>query len=230
MRTVLPLASSLAAGLLFGACGGGGGGEADAGADETDGGGDPDGGGGADAASTDGGHAELGFEIRVPETRSVTCSYYPEGFPEDPQEFADADWLCTFDHGGTQGYLYVQATPIDCEWAFMAYPSFDTGLAQLSIDGNVNDLENALYDWGGNHHNDTISFDYAGSQYVYDHSSYGFGWHACQPVDCIRVYDGAELVEDGCTEERTLPIVCVPILEDGTHDTLEDRFDPCPET
>jgi len=225
MTKISILAAGLAASLLIPSCGG------SSGDDKPDGGGgDADGGGGgADAARTDGGRDDLGFEIRTPESHSITCSYYPEGFPEDPQDFADSDWLCTFEHGDTHGHIYVRATPTDCGWGFFPYPAYETQLAEIAIDDSVTALENAAYDWGGNHHNDTISFDYAGKRYVYDHSSYGFGWHACQPVDCIRVYEAEELVEDGCTEERTLPIVCVPIKEDGTHDTLEDRFEPCPE-
>ncbi len=44
----------------------------------------------------------------------------------------------------------------------------------------------------------------------------------------MRVYDGDTLIEDGCTSERTLPVVCVQIDQSGGHDELVDQFEPCP--
>jgi len=181
-----------------------------------------------DGGRADGGQTEHGFEIRLPETHMITCSEYPTGYPEGPQEFDDADWLCTFDDGAAQGHIYVQSSPIDCgQGLFMFYPIFETGVAAISIAGEVSALDDAEYDWGGNHHNDSLSFGFAGKQYVYDHSSFGPGYRACAPVDCMRVFVGSELIEDGCTQARTLPIVCEEIHPDGSHDPLEDTFEPC---
>ena len=46
-------------------------------------------------------------------------------------------------------------------------------------------------------------------------------------MDCMRVISGGS-VEDGCTTERTLPVVCVQIAPDGSHDELVDTVEPCP--
>ncbi len=184
---------------------------------------------GADATvDIDSGHQELGFDIRDPQQREIMCSDYPDGYPNEAQNFADTDWLCTFAYDGVEGYLYVQSTPVDCDWSMVATPSFVTGTAEFSRDGVTSALDNAAYDHGGNHNIDTLSFDYAGKSYVYAHSSMGVGFRPCQPIDCMRVYDGTTLIDDGCTAERTLPIVCVQIGEGGSHETLEDRFEPCP--
>lgn len=198
-------------------------------------GGNADGGGGAGGGGATGGGGEnfgggteeLGFTIRTPEERSVTCSEYPEGFPTGPKTFADADWLCTYDYGGVTGYIYIASTPVDCEWTLDANPVFETKRAQISIDGAVTDLTDAAYDWGGNHHNDSLTFTYEGSSFQYYHSSFGFGFRSCQNMDCTTVSEGTTLVEDGCTKERTLPIVCQQIMPDGTHGELVDTFMPC---
>ena len=197
---------------------------------DSSGGDTPDAGTGADAVvDIDSGHQELGFDIRDPQRHEIVCSEYPEDYPHDPESFLDADWLCTFAYDGVDGYLYVQSTPVDCDWSMVALPRYVTGTAQFSTGEATAALANAVYDFGGNHHFDTLSFDHAGKHYVYDHSSIGVGYRPCQPVDCMRVYDGTTLVDDGCTAARTLPIVCVSIGEGPSHDTLEDRFEPCPE-
>jgi hypothetical protein len=85
------------------------------------------------------------------------------------------------------------------------------------------------YDWGGNHHNDAIEFDAAGKHWRAYHSSFGFGWRQCQPMDCLQQTQGVggTVIEDGCTKERTLPAVCRPIKADGSYDALVDSFKPC---
>ncbi len=102
-------------------------------------------------------------------------------------------------------------------------------LAQISINGTVTTLANAEYDWGGNHHNDALSFYYQNAHYQYYHSSFGFGWRSCQPMDCINVYavGGTTPTTEGCASTRTLPEVCVLIKTGGTHDPLVDKFAKC---
>jgi hypothetical protein len=109
-------------------------------------------------------------------------------------------------------------------------PIYTNLLAQISIDGTVTSLANAQYDWGGNHHNDALTFDYQGKTYRFYHSSFGYGWRQCQNMDCINIYTlGATTLEtEGCASTRTLPEVCVPIKADGTHDPLVDTFKKCP--
>jgi hypothetical protein len=109
-------------------------------------------------------------------------------------------------------------------------PVYATALAQLSIGSAApTDLADTQYDYGGGHHNDSLRFDYQGKSYRYYHSSFGFGFRSCQPMDCIDVYaPGATAVQTaGCTSARALPEICVLIKTDGTHDALTDRFMKC---
>jgi hypothetical protein len=179
----------------------------------------------------DGSPDEFGFVRRIPaEERSVTCSEYPEGLPEEPALFPDADVLCTFDDGTTTGHVYIQATPVDCTVLMGATPIYELTGGWMSVADAVTPLENASYDFGGNHANDALEFDYAGQHYRYFHSSLGFGGRACQPMDCLQIYepDATTLIEDGCTMDRTLPVVCVAIEPNGSAPPLDDTFAPCP--
>jgi hypothetical protein len=175
--------------------------------------------GGADAdAKTD----PHGFKIRLPRSRQITCGGAKE-------TLEDQDWICNFDHGEIHGYVYIQSTPVSWIKIMGVIPSF-TSLAQISIDGQVQSLEGAKYDWGGNHHNDMLSFGYAGNGYNYYHSSFGFGWRSCNNMDCLQVSVGATgtVTEDGCTKDRTLPQVCSKINADGTYEDLsKDTFAKC---
>jgi hypothetical protein len=185
------------------------------------------GGTGGSTGGTGGGIGEFGFELRVPQTHTLTCTGpdFPSGFDMD---IPDKDWLCTFEDGTVQGYIYVRATPASLSQ--YCAPIMNTVLAQISIGGQVSTLSSARYDWGGNHNNDSIAFDYGGQHYRYYHSSIGFGYRACQAMDCMQTYqgDGVTLVEDGCTMQRTQPVVCVAIGADGTAPALVDTFSPCP--
>jgi len=175
---------------------------------------------GYDTAACTGEPGPYGFQYRLPQTRSLSC----EGTPTD---FVDADHVCTFAYGGVTGYIYFQATPTECEVTFAHLPIYTT-LAWISIDDVVTDLASPEYNFGGNHHNDSFGFSHDGTPYFYYHSSFGWGWRACAPMDCIQVLDGeGGILEDGCTTDRTLPIVCTPILEDGTFGSLEDTFEKC---
>jgi hypothetical protein len=205
-----------------GTCSGGTGGTGGA----TGGTGGATGGTGGATGGTGGSIGEFGFEFRLPQTHTLTCTD-PSGYSFD-RSCPDGDWLCTFEDGTVQGYIYVQATLA----SFNQYcsPIMNTVLAQISIGGQISTLSGAQYDWGGNHHNDSIAFDYGGRHYRYSHSSLGYGYRACQSMDCMQTYqsDGLTLVEDGCTMQRTLPVVCVAIGADGTAPALVDTFSPCP--
>ena len=169
---------------------------------------------------------EYGFSYRKQQSVDLTCS---KGGPMgNGGTFAYTDWLCTFAHGATQGYLYVQGTPSDCTCTMGCTPVFTTQ-GWLSVGGKVTALSPVSYDWGGNHNNDSVEFAFAGETYKAYHSSFGFGWRKCQPMDCLQVEDkiAGTVSEDGCTKARTLPIACVPILPDGTHAALTDKFKPC---
>ncbi len=173
---------------------------------------------GSGGASNPGG--EFGFIYRSPQQDVLQCSDESSSWQLD-----DADWLCTFDNREQSGYVYVQSTPVEC--APLGYPIYQTQLAQLSLDGDVEPLTNAQLETG-NHAAYLLSFDYDGKNYSLAHSSIDFAYHACQNMDCMRIMEGSTLIEDGCTKARSLPVVCVPILPDLTHEPLIDTFAPCP--
>lgn len=184
---------------------------------------------GAPDAPGGSGATTLGFTLRSPEERTVTCSGGDPSVTE-PALLMDEDFVCTFVHGAVDGHVYVQATPTDCQQLMGAVPTSFEATGWLSIDGVTTPLEGLLYDHGGNHLNNTIEFVLEGSHYRFAHSSIGFGGRSCQPMDCLQVYraDGTTLVEDGCTVDRTLPVVCAAVESAGVLPLLEDTFAPCP--
>jgi hypothetical protein len=186
-------------------------------------GGSQTGGRGGAGGAGGGSPGEYGFTYRIPGSHEFSCQNQPVAVP-------DADWLCTFGQGETPAYVYVQATPVDVTCALAPTGIYEVTLAQISIDGVVTSLSGAAYDWGGGHHNDSLSFDYGEKTYKYYHSSIGFGFRSCQPMDCVNVYEpGTSTPEvEGCAADRSLPEVCVPIDEQGTHEELIDEFMKCP--
>lgn len=165
----------------------------------------------------------LGFNIQPAVARSIYC----ESFGGDITLF-DANWICTFDYEDLHGFVYLVATIQDCE-SPLGVPPYSTTLAQISINGTVEDLAGATYEWG-THHNDILSFSYGGNQYYYYHSSFGSGWRSCQNMDCLQVSVGAtgRVTEDGCTPDRTIPVVCSSVDADGHYDDLTlDPFEWC---
>ena len=188
----------------------------------TAGSGGGDGGSAGSAAGGSAGSGEL-FDFRIPQTRTLECT--GSGPVEGPQEFADADWLCTLEDGDVRGQIYVQASAVSCMVLMSAVPTYEVQL-QVAVGDTVSTVEGATYDSGGNHRNDWLSFDFGGKTYQYDHSSFGAGWHACHPMDCLRITEDRS-TDDGCTCDRTHPVVCVQIQADGTHDELLDTFEVC---
>ncbi|MBN1771321.1 MAG: hypothetical protein JXB32_08680 [Deltaproteobacteria bacterium] len=99
---------------------------------------------------------------------------------------------------------------------------------QVAAGGEVVPLAEATYDHGGNHHNDSLLFSHGGRSFQAYHSSFGFGWRCCQPMDCLQLLDAAGTVlEDGCTCDRSIPAVCVQVRPDGTWTALVDTFAVC---
>ena len=145
------------------------------------------------------------------------------GFTYRPVQDKQLDFLCTLHAVGPSTYVYVRLDQTGTKSVGIAtVPVYTARLAQISVDGAVTDLANPLYDYGGGHHNDSLQVDYQGASYKYYHSSFGFGFRACQPMDCVSTP-----TTDGCTSARTLPEVCVEIKADGTHDPLTDKFKKC---
>ncbi len=141
------------------------------------------------------------------------------------------DYLCTLKTAGASTYVYVQMNQTGTKSAGMAtIPVFTPVLSKISVNGTLTDLSNTQYDYGSGHHNDSLQVDYQGKTYKYFHSSFGFGYRSCQPMDCVNIYapGGTTPTTEGCTSARKLPEVCVEIKADGTHDPLTDAFQKCP--
>jgi hypothetical protein len=189
---------------------GGAGGEGDEGARGGTGG---DAGSGADTGGVGGGAAsgDHGFSFRTPGAEQL-------------------DWLCSFGQSEPAGYVYVRLDQTGTMQAGIAMiPVYTAALAQISVEGTVSMLDSAVYDYGGGHNNDSLTIEYQGKSYSYYHSSFGFGFRKCQPMDCIDVYElGTTTLEtEGCGPDRALPEVCVRIETGGMHAPLEDTFQKC---
>jgi hypothetical protein len=166
----------------------------------------------------------LGFQIRRPRVGyEVTCS------GGGSSVYDDADHVCTFKYDDLDGYVYFQASATDCIQLMSIVGIYSVPGAWMSVGGVVTPLEQPEYDSGGNHHNDFLEFDMNGKRMKVFHSTFNVGWHACQPMDCLQVFEGGRLTEDGCAaKERLLPVVCQPVQPDGTYGELLDNFEPCP--
>ncbi len=175
---------------------------------------------------------DFGFDMRVPQTHIVKCPSEDPNMPEEIEQ-EDVDWICTFDHENVKGYIYLQFTPVSCvDFGMSTGTKFEAKTAVLSISGKLSQLSLADYDWGGNHHNDSMGFAFDGTTFRYDHSTYGWGYRKCQPMDCMQTYQSQNggLLVDGCTKERKLPVVCHPVQKDETYEAtdFEDHFQRCP--
>lgn len=189
-----------------------------------------------DSAGTDSGPIDadmgkdFGFVVRKPTEHALACANPPPGSPATLKAL-DADWICTFAHKGQSGHIYVQSTPKACQNGGMAaLATYQAQGAWISLPSGVFQLGGAQYDWGGNHHNDSLDFDWQGVHYKAYHSSFGFGWRQCQAMDCLQVTSGlgGTVIEDGCTKDRTLPIWCSQVQADGTYPPVVDAFKKCP--
>jgi hypothetical protein len=169
-----------------------------------------------------------GFPIRLPQTHPF--EYEPAWGGTEILDALDADWLCTFSHAGVSGVVYLQTTPVRVEsMGLSTNPVFEGGGAWMAVDGSLAEVQNPAYDWGGNHHNEYLEFDFGGRHYKVWHSSIGPGFRVCHTPDCLQVYDlEGTLTEDGCEPTRTLPVTCSAIQADGTWEPLVDTFAPCP--
>ena len=166
---------------------------------------------------------EWGFDMRFPTTGVLDCT----GLGGDVS-YDDADWICSFSYDGAAAVVYVRSTPARCvPMGMSVVPEFDSD-GQAVVGGAAMPVTEAFYDWGGNHHNDALEFEFGGRHYRVFHSSIGWGFRVCQPMDCVQVSDtGGTLLEDGCTCDRTIPAVCVEVQTDGTWDELVDDFAVC---
>lgn len=220
-----PLLSSVCAFSLLGCprAGGEDAGLADAG--ERDGGeGDA---GQSDGGQSDGGQSHIdnpwGFPMRRPASRTVACEEDPFSCPDGTFVASDIDYVCTLSLDGHDAVVYLQATPTGVFVGGFPFPTYDDVRAFLAEGDQLVEVD-ASYDYGGNHHNDFFTLVIGGVRYTWDHSSYGFGFRACQPPDCVKREEGANYT-DGCSPERTLPEACIAVSDPLP--ALVDNFSPC---
>ncbi len=178
-----------------------------------------------------------GFPIRVPQTRLVPCmgrGGCSDGCDAPMIEATDTDFVCTLRHGARdRHFVYVQSRPVrlDPGLGFFPLPTYERDGAWVSDGAQLVASEGpGVYDYGGGHHNDSMTIDLGDVVYRYYHSSFGFGFRKCQEMDCLQVFapGAATPTTDGCTRDRTLPVVCVKVASDGTVPELMDTFMRCP--
>jgi hypothetical protein len=164
----------------------------------------------------------FGFAIRAPRARDVPCNDALD-CPTGSRSVNDADFVCSLTTDGHDAVVYLRATPTAIAGAF-PLPVYDEVTAFIAEDGAVSVIDDAGYDFGGNHHNDSFFVVVAGVRYTFNHSSFGFGFRACQPPDCLQREAGANFT-DGCNPDRTLPEACIAVSDPLA--PLVDNFATC---
>ncbi len=168
------------------------------------------------------------FVIRVPEERTIQCRDEISGNLVD-QQFWDVDYLCDCHNDSFQATIYVQARPDSCILRFAAY---SVNAAWIKINGKIQPLPSASYNWGGNHHNDRLTFTYNGRIYSLYHASFGWGWRACAEPDCMQLCEDDQcraIKTDGCgrqvcSDRPALKVTCVQVQNDGSVPPLLDPW------
>jgi transglutaminase/protease-like cytokinesis protein 3 len=167
------------------------------------------------------------FDIRVPNQKAIHCED-KGAYTSFEKDVEESDLICSFKYKDEEGFVYVQNNPIKCVGSDL-YPIYEVHKAEFYVNGSMQEISNVSFHGGGNHGIYGIEFTYNGKVFKYDYSTMGMGGRPCQDVDCMTVYesDGKTLIQDGCTEERTLPIVCRPAREDGTFASFVDTYHVC---
>jgi hypothetical protein len=171
------------------------------------------------------------FNIRVPDQKFLPChdSIVSTNYREDwIDTVAQSDLICSFKYDGDSGFVYVQNNPVSCRLT-VGLISYEVHKAEFFVNGSMREILDAKYHGGGNHRIFGLQFTYKGKVFKYDYSTMGMGGRPCQNMDCMKVFesDGKTVVQNGCGEDRSLPIVCRHAKENGTFDSFEDSFHVC---
>ena len=171
------------------------------------------------------------FDIRVPDQKFLPCrdSIVSDNFREDwIDTIAQSDLICSFKYDGDSGFVYVQNNPVSCR-LFVGDISYEVHKAEFFVNGSMKEISNVEYDVGGNHRIFGLRFTYKDKVFRYGYSTMGMGGRPCQNMDCMRVQklDGTTMIQNGCDEDRSLPIVCRHAKENGTFDSFEDSYHVC---
>ncbi len=165
--------------------------------------------------------ASAEFEIRKPSERTLTC--------QTTQKVYDVDLFCDCENDSLHATIYAQTRPESC--GPMSAINYTVEKAWIKTSSGIEPLEEVIYDGGGNHHNDRITFLWNKRYFSFYHSSFGFGWHACNSSDCMQICKDAEcrtILFDGCARAAcasrpALNVRCVKVNIDGT---VPERVDP----
>ena len=171
------------------------------------------------------------FDIRVPDQKFLPCrdSIVSGNYREDwIDTVAQSDLICSFKYDGDSGFVYVQNNPVSCRLT-VGLISYEVHKAEFFVNGSRKEISDVKYHGGGNHRIFGLQFTYKGKVFKYDYSTMGMGGRPCQNMDCMKVLesDGKTVVQNGCGEDRSLPIVCRHAKENGTFDSFEDSFHVC---
>ena len=171
------------------------------------------------------------FDIRVPDQKFLPCrdSIVSINLREDwIDTVGQSDIICSFKYDGDSGFVYVQNNPVSCRLT-VGLISYEVHKAEFFVNGSMKEISNVRYHGGGNHGIFGLQFTYKGKVFKYDYSTMGMGGRPCQNMDCMMVLesDGKTVVQNGCDEDRSLPIVCRHAKVDGTFDSFEDSFHVC---
>ena len=171
------------------------------------------------------------FNIRVPDQKFLPCrdSIVSANYREDwIDTVAQSDLICSFKYDGDSGYVYVQNNPVSCRLT-VGLISYEVHKAEFFVNGSKKEISDVSYHGGGNHRIFGLQFTYKGKVFKYDYSTMGMGGRPCQNMDCMKVLesDGKTVAQNGCGEDRSLPIVCRHAKADGTFDSFEDSFHVC---
>ena len=154
-----------------------------------------------------------GFQLRVPGSHDI-----------DGDTARDVEFMCTLSIDGHDAVVYLRATPTGIAAGGMfPLPVYDDVQAFV-LEGDVITEATATYDYGGNHNNDYFSVTLGDVRYTWDHSSYGYGFRACQPPDCLKREQGLDFT-DGCQPDRTLAEACIEVT--NPLPALVDNFQLC---
>ena len=164
------------------------------------------------------------FVVRVPDNNALECT---DGLGGGSYFVSQVDHICQMSNEALQAEFYFQADPSEC--GNFGNAQYQMHMAWIKIDGKLSEV-GAGYDYGGNHHNDSISFTYAETSYEIWHSSIGWGWRACARPDCLIVCSPGtacnhtsdmNVAQDGCSRNAgdpppDLQVICVRVNDDGT--------------
>jgi hypothetical protein len=159
------------------------------------------------------------FEIRKPIERTLSCSI---------TKVLDCDILCDCENDSLHASIYVQTRPESC--GAMSAIKYKVENAWIMTSGGIEPLQQVIYDAGGNHYNDRVTFLWNNTFFSFYHSSFSIGWRACSPLDCMQICKDAEcrtILYDGCKRttcenQPSLKVRCVKVETDGT---VPERID-----